>query len=99
MTLDMTDGFEAAVGAMVLTYRRKRSDYAKDTEAWSNFEDMGRFAGVEPWVAALMLCQQKLSRISALRANGRSPVNEGILDSLLDNANYAAIALAIAAEE
>lgn len=99
VVLDPSSGFERAVAAMVTTYRRKRADYAKDTESWSNFHDMGRFAGVEPWVAALLLCQQKLSRVSALRGNGRPPENESMLDTLLDNANYAVIALAIASEQ
>lgn len=100
VVLDDADPFESTLASMIEVYRRKRADYAQDSSQWSNFEDMARFAGFsETWMPALVLCQQKLSRISALRGNGRAPSNESVVDSLLDNANYAVIALAIAMEK
>ena len=95
--LDPGDPFEAAIIDMVETYRRKRADYASDTDQWSNFKDMARVAGCPPWMAALVMCQQKLSRVIALRDNGRldDPRNESVSDTVEDNAVYAVIALAI----
>lgn len=100
MFLDEIDPFEAAVLSMVRMYRSKRVDYAQDEDRWSNFRHMSEFMGCpeDPWMSALVLCQQKLSRIGALRKNGRAPQNEGVRDSILDNAVYAAIALAISKE-
>ena len=103
ITLRRDDPFEAALAEMALTFRRKNADYARSDARWSNFEDMARFLGrsSSPWMSALMLCQQKLSRVSALMSSKKqeTPQNESVLDSLLDNAVYAAIALAMAKEQ
>lgn len=98
MDLDPNDPFEAALIPMVETNRRKRADYAADGDPFSNFRITSGFAGFEnAWLSALFNCQQKLARITALRKNGRlaEPKNEAVEDTLLDNAVYGVIALAI----
>lgn len=101
LVLNEDDPFEAVLAEMVRMFRKKNADYARTGSRWSNFEDMSRFLGDEskPWLSALVLCQQKLSRIGALVSSGKEPTNESLLDSLLDNAVYAAMALAMAKEQ
>jgi hypothetical protein len=98
IVLDKDDPVEAVLIPIIETNRRKRADYALDGDIFSNFTGTARFAGFEaPWLSALFNCSQKLERISSLRANGRlnDPRNEAVEDTLLDNAVYAIIALAI----
>jgi hypothetical protein len=98
VTLDPRDPFDRALIPMVLTNRAKRRDYAEDGSPFTNFERTADFAGFEAiWLSALFNCAQKLARITALRKNGRldDPSNEAVEDTLLDNAVYAVIALAI----
>jgi len=100
--LDSSDPFEAALIPMVRTNRSKRGDYALDNDIFSNFNSTSNFAGFENrWMSALFNCSQKLARITSLRANGRlkNPNNEAVEDTLLDNAVYAVIALAIYRED
>jgi len=99
--LDESDPFESAMADIVKMFRKKNADYARPSSRWSNFEDMSRFLGAEDkaWLSSLLLCQQKLSRIGALVSSGKTPTNESLIDSLLDNAVYAAMALAMAKEK
>lgn len=99
--LDESDPFESAMADIVKMFRKKNADYARPNSRWSNFEDMSRFLGAEDkaWLSSLVLCQQKLSRIGALVSSGKTPTNESLIDSLLDNAVYAAMALAMAKEK
>ncbi len=102
VALDPNDPFEAALIPMVQTNRKKRADYAHDGDIFSNFDSTSNFAGFETrWMSALFNCSQKLARISALRGNGRldDPANEAVEDTLLDNAVYGVIALAIFMED
>lgn len=100
VVLKESDPFELAMADIVRMFRKKNADYARTGSRWSNFEDMSRFLGDEdkPWLSSLVLCQQKLSRIGALVSAGKEPTNESLIDSLLDNAVYAAMALAMARE-
>lgn len=100
VVLNESDPFELAMADIVRMFRKKNADYARTGSRWSNFEDMSRFLGDEdkPWLSSLVLCQQKLSRIGALVSAGKEPTNESLIDSLLDNAVYAAMALAMARE-
>lgn len=97
VTLDPSDPFESALIPMVRTNRAKRADYALDGSPWSNFEDTARAVGIAPVDSATFNVAQKLSRLRALRANGRldAPRNEAVSDTYLDMAVYAVIALAI----
>ena len=100
--LDADDPFEKVLIPIIRTNRKKRGDYAVDGSPFTNFESTSQFANFENrWLSALFNCQQKLARIQALRANGRldDPNNEAVLDTLLDNAVYGVIALAIATED
>ena len=95
--LDPYDPFEAVLVTMVAVNRKKRRDYAVDGSPWSNFEFTAVGLGIEPVDAAIHNVLQKLARLSALRANGRTqdPTNEAVSDTYLDLAVYAAIALGI----
>lgn len=98
VVLDKNDPFEAVLLGIIETNKRKRKDYASDQDVFSNFRDTSNFANFEtPWMSALFNCSQKLARISSLRENGRldDPSNEAVEDTLLDNAVYSIIALAI----
>lgn len=96
--LDPNDPFEYVLRKMVLTNRKKREDYAKDGNPFSNFEDTACFtvSGLPEW-SALFNVAQKLSRLKSLCSNGRlnDPRNESVADTYLDLAVYAVIALAI----
>lgn len=100
VTLDPADPFDAALIPIVLTNRRKRADYAKDGNPFSNFEltaGMLSLDGFGPAEAALFNVCQKVARLAALRANGRmnETVNEAVIDSYLDLAVYSIILYAI----
>lgn len=102
ITLDPHDPFERVLIDMISTNRRKRKDYAEDESIFTNFQITSKFANFENrWLSALFNCQQKLARIQALRHNGRlnDPSNEAVYDTVLDNAVYAVIALAILVED
>jgi hypothetical protein len=103
-TLDPNDPFDAALIPIVETNRRKRKDYAKDGDPFSNFkvtsQGMG-MAGFGPTEAAIFNVLQKLARLQSLRTNGRlrDTANEAVIDTYLDLAVYAIIAYAIALQE
>jgi hypothetical protein len=95
--LDADDPFEAALVEIVLTNRRKRADYALDGSPWSNFDFTAGVVGITAAEAAIHNVAQKLARLAALKANGRTkdPKNEGVNDTYLDLAVYGVIAYAI----
>lgn len=100
VTLDPSDPFDAALIPIVLTNRRKRKDYAKDGDPFSNFTATAEMIGLEgfgPAEAALFNVCQKMARLKALRANGRmnDTANESVLDTYLDLAVYSIILYAI----
>jgi hypothetical protein len=96
--LDPIDPFEAALIPIVEMNRRKRADYAKDGDPFSNFKMSSALMGIEgfgPVEAALHNVTQKLARLCALRSNNRDPKNEGVEDTYLDLAVYGTITYAI----
>lgn len=97
VTLDASDPFEAAVIEIVKMNRRKRADYAEDGDPFSNFRETADHLGLDIWESAEMNVVQKLSRLKALRANGRmqNPENEAVADTYLDAAVYAVITYAL----
>jgi hypothetical protein len=104
ITLDPNDPFDAALIPIVETNRRKRKDYAKDGDPFSNFKVTSQGLGMAefgPTEAALFNVLQKLARLQSLRANGRlrDTANEAVIDTYLDLAVYAIIAYAIALQE
>ncbi len=64
----------------------KSHDYATDADPLSNLK-MAQAFGVEPWRGVLVRMSDKWSRIQQL-ANGKTPKNESLRDSLVDNAVY-----------
>lgn len=70
-------------------HSRKNHDYAKTDEPLSNFHRSASL-GVDPWRGVLVRMSDKWSRIEQL-ANGKSPKNESMRDSLIDLAVYALI--------
>lgn len=100
ITLDPNDPFDAALIPMVQINRKKRADYAKDGDPFSSFKVTSDILGLEgfgPVESAIMNVAQKLSRLKALRENGRmnDPANEAVADTYLDLAVYGVFAYAI----
>lgn len=83
------------------TFARKNADYADEKQSWSsNFEDVASQMGWESsQESAEALIAVKQARLRSMRANGRLPLNESVLDTKLDRAVYSVIALALAIEE
>lgn len=95
LELDLNSGFDAAIHQIVQIARAKGADYAKDGNQWSSFIQTAELMGMTPWEVANMFEITKLTRISALKSNGREPENETVYDSYLDKAAYAVHALAM----
>lgn len=100
ITLDPNDPFDAALIPIVETNRRKRADYAKDGDPFSNFKTTSTMLGVDgfgPAEGAYFNVLQKVARLQSLRANGRmhDTRNESVNDTYLDLAVYAIILYAI----
>lgn len=91
----MTDWIEEALDQVSRVLNSKGNDYEADGEPFSNFTDTAEWMGVEPYVVALGMIVQKLSRLRALRQNGRGPENESVQDTILDIAGYAVLACAV----
>lgn len=67
-------------------HSRKNHDYSKQGEPLSNF-NRARSFGIEPWKGILVRMSDKWSRIEEL-SKGKTPKNESLRDSLIDNAVY-----------
>ena len=102
--LDPDDPFDNVLIDIVNMNRRKRKDYAADSDIFSNFRDSASNLGLEgfgPAEAAYQLLLTKVARLRSLRINGRmeDPSNESVLDTYLDLAVYAVIVLALVKEQ
>ena len=102
--LDPSDPFDKVIINMVSMNRKKRRDYAADSDPFSNFRDTARnmaLDGFGPAEAAYALLLTKISRLRSLRANGRmeDTANESVLDTYLDLAVYSVILLALVKEQ
>lgn len=76
-----TETFEHVTALMNDTYKRKNADYG------DSFHVLFAKYGM---TYALAHLEEKLNRICAITKNGENKVkNEGVIDSLLDMANYA----------
>lgn len=103
MELDANDPFDSAVIKLVAMNRKKRADYAADSDWASNFRDVASnlaMSGFGPAESALVLLLTKVARLRSLRLNGRmdDPNNESVLDTYLDLAVYAIIVFALISE-
>lgn len=84
-------GFYAILDELGDLHEKKNADYGLPTDHYANVcaaEELG----IEPWRAAMMRANEKITRIKAFCRNGRLE-NEPLEDSLLDLASYAVIAL------
>lgn|SRR6476469_9875609 len=103
MELDLNDPFDSAVAKLVAMNRKKRADYAADSDWASNFRDVAgnlALSGFGPPESALVLLLTKIARLRSLRLNGRmeDPSNESVLDTYLDLAVYSVIVFALVSE-
>ena len=99
--LDPADPIDAVLLEIHELNRRKRADYAIDGAGpfspFSNFYGMAarlRLPGFDTALAIESHIASKEERLVALRTNGRPPQNESVLDTLLDRAVYACLAVA-----
>ena len=96
--------FEAVLLEMATLFQRKRADYARDTDLFSNFRETATAIGIPEFDALAAVefnIAQKEARLRALRANGRmaATANESVADTLIDRAVYAVIALSVYREQ
>ena len=73
---------------------KKGIDYGTNEEPFQNVIAGAQFAGLEPWVAAMIRAQDKMGRLSKA-TRGHKLTVETIDDNLVDLAVYAIIALAL----
>lgn len=96
---DIEPAIAEALEKIAGTFRKKNADYA-NAESWrSNFQDVAHQLGFTDLDACDTLIAVKQARLRSLRANGRAPVNEAVLDTYLDRAVYSVIALAMLIED
>jgi hypothetical protein len=89
--------FNALVDEILALHDRKSSDYSEDGDPLSNFKRASKF-GVTPFKGVLVRLSDKWSRIEQL-TSGKTPQNESLRDSLIDNAVYSLIAVLLHDEE
>ena len=76
---------------------KKNADYAKDSDPLSNFR-MAEAFGIPASKGVLVRMSDKWSRIQEL-SKGKTPNNESLRDSLIDNAVYSLIEIILLEEE
>jgi hypothetical protein len=88
--------FYALLEEIASLHSRKNHDYAPDDDPLYNFRRAAR-VGVEPWRGVLTRMTDKWSRIEEL-SKGKTPQNESLRDSLVDNAIYSLLAIILLEE-
>lgn len=78
-TEELTEVFREATAAMADTFRRKNHDYGN-----SFFESLDK----RGLVAALVRMEDKMNRLDSLSKNDTMVLDESLIDTLLDLANY-----------
>lgn len=81
--------FHALLAEIGALHDAKSHDYATQQNPLQNFHRSAAF-GVEPWRGVLVRMSDKWSRIEQL-VSGKTPKNESLRDSLIDNAVYSLI--------
>lgn len=89
--------FQNVLNEMAKLHDKKAADYGQSTDSYANLRGGEKF-GIKPWVGAALLASFKIQRIQSFCKNGKLE-NESVEDSLLDLANYAAIALVLYREQ
>lgn len=83
--------FDALLEHVREIHNAKNSDYASDADPLSNFRK-SEALGIPAWKGILVRMGDKWSRIEQL-ASGKTPKNESLEDSLIDNAVYSLLAV------
>lgn len=83
---------------MERTVASKAHDYADNTDVYSNFRGAAKVANVSEEQVFQTLIGIKVERLRQL-TSGKEPNHEGIEDTLLDLANYAALWLGFRREQ
>lgn len=76
---------------------RKQADYGRPDDPFANVRASEEW-GVAPWVGAMVRANDKVRRLQTYAQTGKLS-NEGVVDSLLDLAVYAVIALVLYEQE
>ncbi|MGI9176822.1 MAG: hypothetical protein ACR2IT_03075 [Pirellulales bacterium] len=87
-----TDRFLAVLEEIGTLHVRKSLDYGVDEDALANIRAGAEAIGVEPWKGCLLRISDKMQRLRAFCRRGACEF-DGVEDTLLDIAAYAAIAL------
>lgn len=82
---------------LVALHLRKQADYGRVGDPFANVRGSADF-GVPGWVGSLVRANDKMRRLQAA-ARGQNLVNESVIDSMNDLANYAIIARVLYEQE
>lgn len=84
---EFTTSFENLVTKMREMLLKKGKDYANDDQM-SNFKRIGLITDQSPEKVILTFAASKISRLCNLMEKGAKPINESVLDNMLDLACY-----------
>jgi hypothetical protein len=96
--MDEGDKFLRLLCKMRELHDAKGADYGDGTDAYSNFRRSSRL-GVPPLVGCLVRLSDKFERVIQLSKHKAQVKDESIVDTLIDLANYALIAIILYDEE
>lgn len=85
--------FLAVLEQMHAMHCKKGADYGTNKDIFANVRASEEF-GIPAWQGAVLRANDKMARLKTFMVKG-TLANEGVEDSLLDLANYAAIALVL----
>jgi hypothetical protein len=89
--------FQVLVDELLKLHNDKNNDYATDEDPLSNLRGAVRL-GVNPVTGVVLRLTDKWARIEQL-IKGKSPKNESLRDSLMDNAAYSLLAIILLDEQ
>jgi hypothetical protein len=89
--------FQVLLDELQQLHDGKNSDYATDDDPLSNLRGAARM-GVNPVTGVVIRLSDKWARIEQL-IKGKSPKNESLRDSLMDNAAYSLLAIILLDEQ
>jgi hypothetical protein len=85
--------FYELLDELATLHSRKSHDYAGTIDPFSNFRESEKL-GIEAWKGIAVRLTDKMSRIQAFARQGELLVNdEGLIDTLKDNAVYSLLAI------
>jgi hypothetical protein len=83
--------FDALLAEIKQIHDGKSHDYAHTADPLANLRKCQAF-GIDPWLGVLVRLTDKWGRLEQL-ANGKTPKNESLRDTLIDNAVYSLLAV------